>query len=322
MLYATLWIVAALAVLLVLRWWQLHRVGPAPRVEPFDGDVYRIGEGAVVVREVPDPSASVVVMPGFLEDFRYFAEYYADPRIQLIGVVSGDYHLPVSGARHRSAGWAHEPSSPVGTIRHDAEVLCQALENLATAGRIRVHGHSRGGAVVAEASSLCPDLFKGVEAILEAPVLPGGTPYRPLPGPALWLLPLVMPLWRLMPINRLNVGAWGRLDIPRKRELIEQLPFGPRRISTMIRNLRDMEEWMAHRGESVYQGLRQGAVIVPDYDRVLTPADMEASARRADGLDVIRVEQCSHFVIFDRPDVLPPLMDAQGRAAADSHGRR
>lgn len=293
--------------------WLLRRVGPAPPAEPFDGDVYQVGAGAIVERGPARPQFSVVAMHGFMEDFRYFAELYDRPEVQFIGVLSGDYHLPIAGARPRQPPWAEAPRAPVGTIRHDAELLCQALAQLARGDRVRVHGHSRGGAVVTEAAVLRADLFEGVEVVLEAPVLPGGRPFKPLPGLVYALLPLLMPLWRLRPINPTNIGAWGRLNIPRKRQLIEALPFTPRRVSTMLTNLRDMDRWMQETDPTVLDNLPRGVVLVPKKDRVLEPAAMEAAARRAGHLETVLLPGCSHFVRFDRPEAFPALTSEQPR---------
>jgi len=306
------WWIAVIAVLvaafLFLRQWLLLRASPPHHAEPFDGVVYRVGKAAVVERGPEAPRACVIAMHGFVEDFRYFTRHYDDPRIQFIGLNSCDYHVPVRDPVERTAAWARTPSAPEGSIRYDAEVLCQALEHLPRCGRIRVHGHSRGGAVTLEAASLRPELFRGVEVILEAPVLPQGAPYRPMPAFVKWLLPYLIPLWRMQPINPTNIGAWGSLDDPRKRELIEGLPFNPRHISTLMRNLKDMDAWMPKHGVEVYRPLAQGAVLVPDKDRVLAADAMAHSAESADGLDVIRVPDCSHFVLFDRPDAIPALL--------------
>ncbi|MBA1145732.1 alpha/beta hydrolase [Ectothiorhodospiraceae bacterium WFHF3C12] len=314
-LFLILLLLSALVLLGLYRWLR-NRVGPAPPPEPFEGHVYRVGAAAIAVRDVSRPRVSVIAMHGFMEDFRYFVDFYDQPGVQFIGVLSGDYHLPVSNPDVREASWAKPPAAPLGTIRHDAEVLCQALEHLPPSPRVRVHGHSRGGAVVVEAAGLRPDLFQDVEVVLEAPVLPGGTPYRELPAPVRWLLPLLMPLWRRWPINPTNLGAWGRLDIPRKRELIESLPYTPRRVSTMLTNLRDMEAWMHERGVEALAPLKAGVVLVPDRDRVLSPTTMAASARCASALETVTVAGCSHFVRFDQPGRIPSLPQSDGRAVA------
>ena len=48
-------------------------------------------------------------------------------------------------------------------------LMLRALEHLPRSPIVRVHGHSRGGAVVLEAASMRPELFKDVEVLLEAP---------------------------------------------------------------------------------------------------------------------------------------------------------
>src|SRR5699024_2439048 len=166
--------------------------------------------------------------------------------------------------------WA-KPSHtvPAGSIEYDAQVLVQALENLPCSDVVRVHGHSRGGAVVVEAAALRPDLFEKVEVVLEAPVLPQGQTVTPLSPVLIWLAPFVFALWRLMPISPLNRGAYGSLENPRKRKLISGLPFNGKRASILIENMRFMDVWMRVRQHDVYRALRRGVVLVPENDKVL-----------------------------------------------------
>lgn len=291
------------------RQWLLNRVSEVRPGEPFDGVVYRVGEAAVAERSSLNPTATVICMHGFIENLSYFTHFYHDPRVQLILLNSCGYHVPIDQPRYREANWARPPSAAAGTIEYDAEALNQALENLPKSGRIRVHGHSRGGAVVLEAASQRPDLFENVEVILEAPVLPQGKPYREVPAAQLWFLSFLVPLWRRQPINRRNRAAWGPLTDEHKRKLIEGLPFNPKQVSTMVNNMRSVGEWMASRHASLYRHVRKGYVLVPEKDRVLDPGAMYESARQGKscGLEVVRIEGCSHFPLFDQPETIPPL---------------
>lgn len=306
---AMVWLlVAVLAlgmVLLVVRWRLVHRVQSPLDPEPFEGHVYRIGDATVLERASQDPSATVVCMHGYLENFHYFTEFYADPAIQLILISSADYHAPEPTA---TPAWARDVPGVPGTIEYDAAVLVQALEHLPRAETIRVHGHSRGGAVVLEASVLRPDLFTRVDVVLEAPVLPGGKTRTPISAVTLWALPFIVPLWRKNPISKQNRELWGRLEDPRKRQVISALAFNPRRIRTMLANLVSIAAWV-ERTDARHLSAVRGKVIIPGDDRVLDPESMRASAERAgERLEIVTVPESSHFVLFDEPRLfeLPP----------------
>lgn len=278
--------------------------------ENFDGVVYRVGRAVVAERNSVDPRATVICMHGLFEDQRYFTRFYSDARVQLILLTSGGYHLPIAHPRFRSADWAHAPAAALGTIEYDAAVLVQALEHLPRTDKIRVHGHSRGGAVTLEAAAMRPDLFRGVEVLLEAPVVPQSRPRRPLPRATLWFLPFVLALWRRAPISPYNRRLWGRLDDPRKRELIAGLPFSIGRAATALRNVKSLHDWMEQRRYALYDNVERGSVIVPDSDAILDPESVRASAAYARGLRTVSVPDCSHFVLLDRPDVFAALTNS------------
>lgn len=306
-------ILTTVAVMVLIRPWLLHRINPPPVREPFDGSLYRIGSAWVAERHVSAPKATVICMHGFCESPRYFTRHYRDPDIQLILLTSGDYHLTLAGAEERSAVWASAPPAPVGSIEYDAAILVQALEHLPEAGHIRVHGHSRGGAVVLEAAAMRPELFQGVEVVLEAPVLPQGRLRPPVPAVLLWLIPFLLPLWQWMPIPPLGSARWGALDDPYKRELIATLPFNGRRAVTLLANIHSIVSWMQERDLDIYRNLDQAAVVlVPSDDRVL---DADAMRRSASGhVRVVEVE-AGHFVLLDRPAAVPPLSEKPAAAA-------
>jgi pimeloyl-ACP methyl ester carboxylesterase len=292
---------AVLLVLLGLRWWIARRVQAPPTFEPFDGAVYQVGEAMVLERTSQDPRVTVVCMHGYLENFGYFLPFYSAPDIQLILISSAGYHTPGSAA---VPTWARPVAATPGTIEYDAAVLVQAHEHLPRTPRVRVHGHSRGGAVVLEASLLRPDLFETAEVVLEAPVLPGGEPRTKLSAAAMWLVPFLIPLWRLQPISKRNLHLWGPLDNDDKRRVISALPFNPRRIHTMVVNLRSIRAWSAHDDARRLSAVR-GVVIVPGDDQVLDPVSMAASAERAKPrLQIVHAPGISHFVLYDAPQLL------------------
>jgi pimeloyl-ACP methyl ester carboxylesterase len=302
-LVTVLVVVIALA---VMRWWLVRRVQSPPVLEPFDGAIYQVGEATVLERTSKDARVTVVCMHGYLESFGYFLPYYTAPDIQLIMIASAGYYTPGPAT---TPTWARPVTGVAGTIEYDAAVLVQALEHLPRTARIRVHGHSRGGAVVLEASMQRPDLFEKAEVVLEAPVLPGGQPRTRISGAVMWVVPFLIPLWRLQPISKRNRSIWGRLDNADKRRVISSLPFNPRRIHTMLVNLRSIKAW-SERDDATRLGAVRGVVIVPGDDQVLDPATMAASAERGKPrLQVVHAPDCSHFVVYDAPQLLD--LDAQ-----------
>jgi pimeloyl-ACP methyl ester carboxylesterase len=301
------WVLGVVVAAQVARTALLYRVRPRRHVEGFEGIVYRVGDAAVAERRSDRPRATVICVHGFCEDLRYFTQLYADPEIQLILLTSADYHVPIADPQFRAATWMAPPKRLSGAIEYDAQVLLQALQHLPRTESIRVHGHSRGGAVALEAAAQRPDLFRDVEVILEAPVLPRAAERVPISPVVLWLIPFLFALWRLQPISE-SRQRWGRLDNVRKREIIEGYPFNARRIVTMMRNLKSMQAWRNRRDFDLYQNVQRGAVLIPDDDQVLDPVSMLDSAKHAAGrLTIVPVQNCSHFVLFDQPTAIPPV---------------
>jgi pimeloyl-ACP methyl ester carboxylesterase len=302
------WLIGVVAVVLLVRAALLYRVQPQRSAERFDGVIYRVGAAAIAERTSRQPRATVVCMHGFVEDLRYFSQFYSDADIQLILVNSGDYHIPIVDPQFRSAAWVTAPLLSEGTIEYDAMVLIQALQHLPKTRSVRVHGHSRGGAVTLEAATMRPDLFRDVEVVLEAPVLPRGRFSQRPSGILNWLLPFLVPLWRRYPISNYNRHRWGQLDTARKREVIKSLPFNVRRIVTMVRNMKSLAEWVNRRGYEIYENVARGVILVADNDQVLNPQAMRESAQHASpAVQTVWVDNCSHFVLFDQPQAVPAL---------------
>ncbi|MDN3518033.1 alpha/beta hydrolase [Aquisalimonas lutea] len=298
----------ALLVVAGLHGWLLFRPGPGPSREPFGGDCYRVADARIYVRRPVTARATVVAMHGFLESPAYFTALYDLPEVEVILVGSADYHPALDCRSEIDAPWGARPMAPVGTIAHDAEVLVQAMEHLISTRSVRVHGHSRGGAVVLEAARRRPDLFRGTDVLLEAPLLPGVRPVWTPPRAIIELLPWLLPLWRRRPINRRNAPLWGALDDPRKRRLVGSLPFNPRRAVTVRRNLLDLGDWTRNADPGLWHNLESARVVVPAEDRVLEPASMQAGAKQGGaGVQMDAVPASSHFVALDRPAAIPPL---------------
>lgn len=294
--------VAMVCGVLLVRAWLLYRPQAGPTREPFDGLVYAVGEATVAERTSVAARTTVVCMHGFLESPAYFTSFYAEPAVQLILISSADYH-PL--AAPVPAPWAAPITARPGSIEYDAAVLVQALEHLPRTPTVRVHGHSRGGAVVLEASVQRPELFANVEVLLDAPVLPQARVRGRTTALMLWLLPFFVPFWRAKPITPRNAKVWGRLDDARKRALISSLPFNPRRAITIARGLESIRDWQARTDERHYDAVG-GSVLIAGDDRVLDARSMRSSAARAKGLRIIDAPASSHWVLFDSPELVPP----------------
>ena len=287
--------------------WLLGRAVPRPPQAIMDADIYSFNSGWIIRRHVQQPEATVLVVHGFLENPLYFTRYYQDPRVELIMLGATGYQLPIQSTRHKAAPWSHSSTQRVGTIAADAELLNLALEHLTSTRNLRVHGHSRGGAVVLEAARQRPDLFSSVEVLLEAPVLPQGKAYREQPAIVRWILPLLHLLWQSKPDAALSSPVWGPLQSPDKRELIMAMPFNPRDTRLLLTNLQDLLDWMRTNGSDIYSHVQRGAVLVPGKDRILHSGAMLDSARQAENLQIVEVPDGSHFVMLDHPESIPPL---------------
>ena len=287
--------------------WLLGRaVAPPPPVS-MDAQIYSFNDGWVIRRQAHQPEATVLVVHGFLESPRYFTRYYQDPRIELIMLGATGYQLPIQSARHQPAPWSHSSTQRIGTIAADAELLNLALEHLPSTRNLRVHGHSRGGAVVLEAARQRPDLFSSVEVLLEAPALPQGRPHRAQPAMVRWILPLLHLLWQSKPDAALSNPVWAPLS-QEKRDLIMAMPFNPRDSRLLLTNLQDLLDWMQSTGSDIYSHVQRGAILVPSKDRVLHSGAMLESARQAENLQIVEVPDGSHFVTLDHPESIPPLI--------------
>lgn len=296
------------------RQFALYRQRDKKNSEPFAGVLYAVGEAVITVRQNPiPPQATVIAMHGFMEDHRYFVDLYEDPALELILLTSADYHVPVDAAQPQPPAWAQAINYPVGTIEYDAVVLNQALEHLPTTATIRVHGHSRGGAVVLEAAAQRPGLYRNVEVILEAPVLPKiafhPNTERNFNRLGIWLLPLVMPLLSRLPMATYGERIYGDLGSARKQTLLAGLANSPRHYATLIKNSRSIKSWVANTDYDIYQNVHRGLVLVGEDERILDRSSMIDSARHAEGrLTIVEVPGTTHFVTQDNTGCVPPLI--------------
>ncbi|MBQ0798981.1 MAG: alpha/beta hydrolase [Porticoccaceae bacterium] len=302
------------ATVIILRQLGLHRLQTKKNSEPFDGILYAIGESVIAVRAsaVP-PKATVIAMHGFMEDQRYFTGLYTDSEIELILITSADYHVPVNDAQIQRPSWEKSIVYEPATIEYDAAVINQALEHLPSTEIIRLHGHSRGGAVILEAAIQRPELHQNVEFILEAPVLPqiGFHPnternFSPL---GIWLLPFTLPLLARLPLTAYGEHLYGDLGSERKREILAGLASTPKHYSTLVKNSKAIRSWARTRQYDVYQLIPRGTLLVGEDERVLDRDSMLKSAGYAkSSLDIVEVAGTTHFVTLDKPNCLPPLI--------------
>ncbi|WP_166257527.1 alpha/beta hydrolase [Marinobacter salicampi] len=278
--------------------------------EMFSGRVYRIGRGAVSVRNHSGNAEQTVIgVHGFLENHCYFTQAYDSPSTELILLTCSNYHIPVNGVSLESAPWERAIKPLPATIEYDACILNQALENLPSTDNIRIHGHSRGGAVILQAVSARPELYTNVEIVLEAPVLPQGklhalvtTMLEPV-SHGMW--PWIIRLINSAPSSAYGQTFFGKMN-PRKKQLLGKLFSATQDHLTIVRNLENLMEWMERTDASIYEQVRHGTFLIPRVDRILDRTCMLASARQSPTtMRIVETEAPSHFITLDSNEWIP-----------------
>lgn len=283
--------------------------------ESFNGQLYSVGDASVACRKTRStPKFTVIAMPGFLEDQRYFYDLYKDDDIELILLNSSNYHVPVIPCQLEKCDFSNTNKYEPDSIEYDAAVLNWATRNLASTNQIRLHGHSRGGAVVLEAVKQAPELHENSEVLIEAPVLPQGKGYPALEiafgKVGLYLLPLFIPIIKRIPAN-LYISVLYRPLNKRKESLLSGLFYSPKYYQTIINNIYTLERWMNENDFSIYDNVTKGYILIGEKDTVLDRKSMLESAHHAHSLKVIETHKTSHFVSLDNPDVVPPVGSAE-----------
>ncbi len=313
-----LWIALLAGAVTGLRRRYLDRPTLPIYAKDFDGEILRIGAcHALVRRASAAPGGTVVCVPGFLEEVWYFDGLYEGADLDCVYLNNADYHVTTVApeARAQSVAWERPLPYAVGTIPYDAAVLNQVLLHVVRDGPVRLHGHSRGGAVVLEAALQNPELHRRleIEYVLEAPVLPEGRihPSLALAGtaPGLWLLPALFPLLQRLPMRQLGRLAFGPPH-GQKLELASRLWFNARRARTVVTNVRDIQSWMSSRTTDAYAVFHQANawILVAEMDLILSRRHMARSAHRAGGaVRVVEVPATSHMLAQDAPAAIPPL---------------
>ncbi|WP_148864271.1 alpha/beta hydrolase [Marinobacter fonticola] len=280
--------------------------------EMFSGRVYRIGKGAVSVRNHSGEAEQTVIgVHGFLENHCYFTQAYDAPTTELILLSCSNYHIPVNGVTPEDAHWEVPIKYLEATIDYDACILNQVLANLPTTDQVRVHGHSRGGAVILEAVRQRPELYENVEIILEAPVLPQAklhalvtTVLEPVShGMWPWLIRLI----NSAPSSAYGQTFFGKMN-PRKKQLLSHLFSATKDHLTIVRNIEDIMAWMERTPTDIYDNIRHGTFLIPRVDRILDRTTMLQSASQSPTtMRIIETEAPSHFITLDSKEWIPSL---------------
>jgi pimeloyl-ACP methyl ester carboxylesterase len=197
------------------------------------------------------------------------------------------------------------------TIEYDACILNQALANLPTTKNIRIHGHSRGGAVILEAINQRPELYEHVEIILEAPALPGGKTH-PLVSALLEPVSHGMWPWVIRLINSTPSSSYGQMFFGkmnrRKKKLLHKLFSATKDHLTIVRNIENLFAWMDKADYTAYQHIRHGTFLIPKVDRILDRNIMLKSALKSpNAVRIVETDATSHFITLDDRKWVPSL---------------
>jgi len=280
--------------------------------EMFSGKVFTVGKGAVSVRNHSGKASHTVIgVHGFLENHCYFTQSYQDATTELILLTCSNYHVPVSGPSPEPAPWEIPIKALEGTIEYDASILNQAMENLPSTENVRIHGHSRGGAVILEAIIQRPDLYTNADIVLEAPVLPQGQ-LHPLVTALLEPVSHGMWPWVIRFINSTPTSSYGQSFFgkmnPRKKLLLNKIFTATKDHLTIVRNIENIMEWMERTPFDVYKQIKHGTFLIAKVDRILDRGLMLTSAENSpNSMRIIETEASSHFVTLDSQEWLPSL---------------
>ena len=275
----------------------------------FDGTFYQVGETDIIVHEAHDANAvTVICFPGFLENQQYFTQLYQGLDITFIALNNADYHSGYYSHNPIIPEWGKQNPYPVGTIEHDAYLLCEVIENIAGNQKILLHGHSRGGAGILEAGHQKPELTAGATALLEAPVLPKATASPILERFAqiggLYFFPIYMEFLRVIPAKYWLSEITNYPLTPRKREIISASFKLPKHGSTAIKNMVNIREWQLNTDYDVYDHFTEIRVVIAERDSVLNRSAMLRSASKGEKVKIIHTEGTNHFISVEQPDTI------------------
>jgi len=305
-------------------YWRLRNL-PQIHFGEFSGELMKAGATYIARRPASNGcSRSIICFPGFLEDMRYFQDVYKDDDAELILLNNANYHCPFLDESTKE-GKASEvialdwPVNPyvIGTIEHDGFYLGLALERLARGHEVRVHGHSRGGAVVLETGRQYPDLTslkqRPVSAFLEAPVLPrartAGNNSEPLAHRiACYFMPIFFGLSRNISTERLLKMSIMRPTNPLKTHVCLSIFSVSRSYDTCIKNVQSIVSWQRKTGFEVYENFSSLTVVMGEGDTTLDGTSMLISAEqgqaRNSGLSIIKTKDTNHFISLEQPQTI------------------
>jgi pimeloyl-ACP methyl ester carboxylesterase len=287
----------------------LHRPQRFMDATFFDGTLYQAGATDIIKREARDASApTVICFPGFMENQHYFLELYQDANVEFIALNNADYFSGLYAKSTFTPDWNDANPHAVATIEHDAHLLCQVIENLATRDEIILHGHSRGGAVILELARQRPDLAERVTALLEAPLLPKAKPALRLERFAryggLYLFPLYLGAMSKLPTHRMITERSHYPLTPRKRELLAGSARLPKRYSTALRNMLNIRDWQSSRDFDLYPRFKEVRIVLPEKDDVLCRTAMRWSAEQGSNVRIIETRDTNHFISLEQPHTM------------------
>ena len=286
-----------------------NRVTASPPPEAFEGELYLVDGSYVAKRHCRStPTRTVICVPGFLEDMRYFFELYADQELELILLNNANYHCPVAINEIRTLSNPQANPFQPGTIAYDGYILNQIIQQLASTDNITVHGHSRGGAVVLEAGKQAPEITGRCHAILEAPVVPRGRLSRGnrklLRYGGYYFVPILFSVLRVIPPALIRMSPLLRVSTPYKEKMICNLAFTPRQFSTAVINIRDIERWQTRNDVGLYKNYRTTTMLIGERDGILSRNSMLKSAQESTCVDVVETRGTDHFISVERPELV------------------
>lgn len=318
-------IISFVAAVHIYRHFILHKTSQPKTQIPFDGEIFKLGDIIVAKRRQGENiSKTIVCMPGFMETMSYFFNVYKDENAELILVNNCAYHSPVCDHAVETPLWFNS-NNPffAGTIEHDAHVFSQVVENLATTNNVVLHGHSRGGAVILEASKLIRDSEKHYAAILEAPVLPqskarGHQMPKLLRIMMKYYMPLAFHFYRHNALAYLQFGGYRYPATDIKEKIISDYFSNPKQYKVTVTNIRNIDQWAADTRFDIYDNFADVTVLVPENDIVLDRNLMHQSATAGKHVKVVEVESADHFISLERPEfiiqTINSLFDAPTKA--------
>jgi len=305
-------------------YWRLRDL-PQIHFGEFSGELMKVGSTYIARRPANNGSKrSIICFPGFLEDMRYYQDVYKDEDAELILLNNANYHCPFleESVKEGAASDVIELDWPVnpyviGTIEHDGFYLGLALERLASGHEVRMHGHSRGGAVVLETGRQYPDLTslkqRPVSAILETPVLPQARTAGKAPGTIThrincYFLPIFFGLNRNISTERLLDMSIMKPANEMKVRICLSIFSVSRRYDTCIKNVQSIVHWQRTTGFEVYDNFSSLTVVMGECDTTLDGASMLASAEqgqaRNSGLSILKTTDTNHFISLEQPDTI------------------